>query len=234
MGATTRIQPASANVVLDWNNEFLAIAQQTSINWVSGPPEVARDIAIMGNAMSDAVNAATGGTISSYGYTGPMVAGADPGIAAAAAAYTALKSIYTDAAWLTPLTTQTGSSSVIPATTLANSVVLPELDSFLATSLGFNPTGCTASSSSLQCVSYNLGVSAGNAVAAKQSTDGAVAAIQQGLTRNGVLSSYPAGTYQPPSGRPEMLPNLGRRDANGYQPARNWQRPRPPLVDRPP
>ena len=206
VGAAASIQPASANAVLDWNNEFLTIAQQTSINWVNGPPEVARDIAIMGNAMSDAVNAATGGTLSSYAYTGPTVAGTDPGIAAAAAAYTALKSIYTDAAWQTPITTQTGLSSVIPATTLANRVVLPELDSFLATSLGFNPASCGASSSSSQCVSYNLGVAASNAVTAKQSTDGAVAAIQQGLTRNGVLSSYPAGTYQPPSGRPEMLP----------------------------
>ena len=69
VGVMAGIQPASANVVLDWNNEFLTIAQQTSLNWVSGPPEIAREIAIMGNAMSDAVNAATGGTLSSYAYT---------------------------------------------------------------------------------------------------------------------------------------------------------------------
>ena len=125
-----------------------------------------------------------------------------------------MKSVYTDAAWQTPVTTQTGQSNILPATTLANSVVLPELGSFLVTSLGFNPAGCTASPSSSQCVSYNLGVAAGNAVAAKQSTDGAVAASQQGLTRNGVVASYPAGTYQPPGGagpggRPEMLPTWG-------------------------
>ena len=214
VGVAASIQPASANVVLDWNNEFLTIAQQTSLNWVEGPPEIGREIAIMGNAMSDAVNAATGGTISSYAYSGPTVTGADPGIAAASAAYTALKSIYTDAAWQTPVTTQTGQSNVSPATTLASNVVLPELGSFLASSLGFDPAGCTASSSSSHCVSYNLGVAAGNAVAAKQSTDGAVAAIQQGLKRNGVLPSYPAGTYQPPggagpSGRPEMFPTWG-------------------------
>lgn len=208
------IQPALANVVLDWNNEFLTIVRQTSINWVDGPPEVAREMAIMGNAMSDAVNAATGGTIPSYAYLGPTVAGADPGVAAASAAYTALKSIYTDAAWQIPMTTQTGSAVVIPAATLANSVVLPELSSFLTTSLGFDPGSCAASSSSATCAGYNLGVAAGNAVAAKQSTDGAVAAIQKGLTRNGVLPSYPAGVYQPPGGagpggRPEMLPTWG-------------------------
>lgn len=205
-------RPVSANVVTDWNNEFLTITDQTSISWVTGPPEVARDMAILGNAMSDAVNAATGNTIASYAYTGPAVSGADANVAAAAAAYTALASIYNDAAWQTPLTTQTGPANVIPASTLA-STVMTELSSFLTTSLGFDPTGC-ASSSSANCVSYNLGVAAGNAVAAKQSTDGAVGAIQNGLNRNGVQSSYAPGTYQPPGGagpggRPEMLPQWG-------------------------
>ena len=74
------------NMVTDWNNEFLLITQQTSGNLVAGPPEVAREIAQIGAAMSDAVNAATGSTISSFAYTGGSMANADANVAAATAA----------------------------------------------------------------------------------------------------------------------------------------------------
>src|SRR3979411_170279 len=56
----------AGNMVMGWNNEFLLITQQTSGNLVAGPPDVAREIAQMGAAMSDAVNAATGGSDSSF------------------------------------------------------------------------------------------------------------------------------------------------------------------------
>ena len=54
------------NMVTDWNNEFLLITQQTSGSLVAGPPDVAREIAQVGAAMSDAVNASTGNTIASF------------------------------------------------------------------------------------------------------------------------------------------------------------------------
>jgi hypothetical protein len=96
-------QARAGNQVTDWNQEFLNITQQTSGNFVAGPPEVAREIAIIGNAMSDAVNAATGSTISSYAYKGGPVSGANASVAAAAAAYTALSGIFHNAAWQTAL-----------------------------------------------------------------------------------------------------------------------------------
>src|ERR1700761_7639767 len=91
------------NEVLDWNAEFLTLTQASSGNLVSGPPEVAREMAIIGNAMSDAVNAATGSTLPYYAYNSGVVSGANANIAAAAAAYTTLNSIFTDSAWQTPI-----------------------------------------------------------------------------------------------------------------------------------
>jgi hypothetical protein len=216
-------QPARAgNEVTDWNQEFLNITQQTSGNLVAGPPEVAREIAIIGNAMSDAVNAATGGTISSYAYTGGTVLGADANVAAATAAYTALSSIFNDAAWQTPISTVTGSTTLNSSNvSLATNVILPQLSTFLTSelkSLGLtSPGSCTNSLSSL-CLGYNLGIATANAVTKKQSSDGAVASIQNGLLSNkpttgpnlqpGTSGTTP-GVYVPPATRPEMFPTWG-------------------------
>ena len=78
--------------------------------------------------MSDAVNAATGGTISSYAYKGGPVSGADANAAAAAAVYTALSGIFHDAAWQTPISTVTGSTTLNSSNVnLANNIILPQL-----------------------------------------------------------------------------------------------------------
>jgi hypothetical protein len=52
------------------------------------PPVAARDIAMVGIAMFDAVNAATGLNYQPYSYSGGPVAGASPDAAAYAAGYT--------------------------------------------------------------------------------------------------------------------------------------------------
>jgi hypothetical protein len=223
------------NTVLDWNNEFLLITQQTSGNLVAGPPEVAREIAQMGEAMSDAVNAATGSTIASCDYTGGSVANADPNVAAATAAYTALYNIFTDPVWSTPinaLTTNAALASNTSNTALASNVILPELQNFLASDLGTlgltDPSGCGSSTSAL-CNGYNLGVAAANAVnnatASSPSgagtnpvASGAVASIENGLNNNqpttgpdlqpGTPGVTP-GVYVPPASRPEMFPTWG-------------------------
>ncbi|MEA2745550.1 MAG: Vanadium chloroperoxidase N-terminal domain, partial [Acetobacteraceae bacterium] len=161
-------QPARAdNQVIGWNQEFLNLTQQTSGNLVAGPPEVAREIAIIGNAMSDAVTAATGGN-SFYAYAGGVVAGADANVAAAAAAYTALSSIYNNAAWQSPISTITGNLTPnVSNVNLVNNVVLPQLNTFLTAdlaSLGLtSPGSCSGSGTSL-CLGFNLGVAAANAV----------------------------------------------------------------------
>jgi hypothetical protein len=217
------IPPAEAgNQVTDWNQEFLNITQQTSGNLVAGPPEVAREIAIIGNAMADAINAATGGTNSFYAYTGGAVAGADANVAVAAAAYTALSGIYSTAAWQTPISTVTGSTTANSSNVkLANNVILPQLGNFLTAELGTlglaDPSSCTGGGTSL-CLGYNLGVAAAKAVTAKQSTDGAVAAIQNGLLTNKPVTGpnlqpgtpgVTPGVYVPPAARPEMFPTWG-------------------------
>jgi hypothetical protein len=219
------------NTVLDWNNEFLLITQQTSGNLVAGPPEVAREMAQVGEAMSDAVNAATGSTIAAFAYTGGSAANADANVAAATAAYTALSSIFNDPAWQTPISTVTGSSTANTSNTaLANNIVIPELQSFLTSqlsSLGLSsPGSCTTSTSSL-CNGYNLGIAAATAVNAAASTSpvasGAVAAIQNGLTPQAPAGSgTTSGVYVPPSasgGRAEMFPGWGGVTPTGITPA---------------
>ena len=206
-------RPAAANEVTDWNNELLLVFQQTSGNLVMGPPEVARDIAIAGNAMMDAVNAATGSTLPYTAYSGGAVAGANSSVAAASAAYTALYGIFTNAAWQTPISQVTGVGSDNSNVVLANSLVLPELKSFLddqLSALGLpNPAGCSGSSSSL-CAGYTLGVAAGNAITAARAQDGAVQAIQKGLlTYTPPGSGTTPGVYVPPATRPAMYPTWG-------------------------
>jgi hypothetical protein len=51
---------ARANVVVDVNNALLSIIKNISASLVDGPPEVAREIALINGAMFDAVNAASG------------------------------------------------------------------------------------------------------------------------------------------------------------------------------
>ena len=69
---------AHAGAVMLWNDTLLSIAQQTSGLLTNGPPEIAREIAMVDTAMYDAVNAATGQTYKPYAYApGPMNASAD-------------------------------------------------------------------------------------------------------------------------------------------------------------
>jgi hypothetical protein len=212
------------NTVTDWNNEFLLITQQTSGNLVSGPPEVGREIAQMGEAMSDAVNAATGSTIASFAYTGDPVLNANPNIAAATAAYTALISIFTDPAWQTPISTVTGSATINKSNvSLANNIIIPELRSFLSaqlTSLGLTSPGACATTISINCAGYNLGIAAATAVdhapATSPVASGAVASIQNGLkTQAPPGSGTVPGVYVPPTTRPEMFPTWGSVTPSG-------------------
>jgi hypothetical protein len=212
---------AQANEVTDWNNEFLLITQQTSGNLVAGPPDVAREIAQVGAAMSDAVNAATGSTISSFGYTGGSVANANASVAAATAAYTALYNIFTDPVWSTPigsLTTNPALAGNTSNTALATNVIIPELNNFLSSELsglGLSSPGTTcASSSSMLCNGYNLGVTVATAVnntsTFSPTGSGAVAAIVTGLNANVPAGSgVTPGVYVSPTARPEMFPTWG-------------------------
>ncbi len=188
---------AQASAVLTWNNELLSVVRQTSALLVNGPPEVAREIAIVGTAMSDAVNAANGSPYASYAYTGGSVAGASAEAAALSAGYTAMKSIFSNPVW-----TGTGGNA-----TLINTVILPEIDATYNTALAALGSGAAVTTG------LNLGVAAGNAIIAKRADDGAIAAIINGLTPQAPPGSGTVpGVYVPPSasgGRPEMYPTWG-------------------------
>jgi len=83
-----------ANAVIDVNNTLLNIIQNTSAALVDGPPEVAREIALIDGAMFDAVNAASGSPYPPIAYNGGSVSGADPNAAALQAALTVMNSLY--------------------------------------------------------------------------------------------------------------------------------------------
>ena len=85
---------AQTNVVVDVNNALLSIIINTSASLVDGPPEVAREIALINGAMFDAVNAASGCPYQSVAYRGQCVSGADPNAAALQAALTVMNSLY--------------------------------------------------------------------------------------------------------------------------------------------
>jgi hypothetical protein len=75
-GACVLPAASRADAILTWNNELLNVIRQTSGLLVNGPPEVAREMAIVPTAMFDAVNAASGLPYKPYAYTGPAVSGA--------------------------------------------------------------------------------------------------------------------------------------------------------------
>lgn len=189
---------ARADAVTTWNNELLSVIRQTSALLVDGPPEVARQIAVVGTAMSDAVNAASGSPFASYAYGGGSVSGASAEAAALAAGYTAMTGIFSQSIWQNP----SGSNP-----TLISNVILPEIATTYNTALA------ALGSSAAVTAGVALGTAAGNAIIAARSADGSSAAMLNGL--NNYMppgSGTVPGVYIPPSangGRVAMYPTWG-------------------------
>src|SRR6201987_5286716 len=83
-----------ANAVIDVDNALLSIIQNTSAALVDGPPQVAREIALIDGAMFDAVNAASSSPYPPIAYQGGPLSGADPDAAALQAALTVMNGLY--------------------------------------------------------------------------------------------------------------------------------------------
>jgi PEP-CTERM motif len=216
------LQAARAdNMVTDWNNEFLLITQQTSGSLVAGPPDVAREIAQVGAAMSDAVNAATGSTIASFAYTSGPVSNANASVAAAAAAYTALNNIFTDQVWTNSITSLSGGATTATSNVGLGTLVTGELNTFLTSELSalctVDSTGCSGTSTYTN--GLNAGVAAATAVNGSATFSptgsGAVASIINGLTPQSPAGSGTPGVYVPPATRPEMFPTWGTTGPTG-------------------
>lgn len=187
------------NAVQFWNQTLLTVTQQTSALLTAGPPDVALQMAIMDNAMYDAVNAATGGGYKPYAYTGGAVSGVSAEAAALSAGYTALSGYFGRSEWA-------GSTNAATNTRI-NDVILPEL---LA---AYNARKALLAPSQAVTDGLTLGIAAGNAMLDARATDGSGAAIVDGLLNNvPVGSGITPGVYVPPSasgGRPEMYPLWG-------------------------
>jgi hypothetical protein len=195
-GGTSR--DARADAVTLWNTEMLSLIRQTSGLLVNGPPEVAREIAILTTSMFDAVNAASGSPFVPYAYTGGPVSGASAEAAALAAGYTALTSIFSNPIWGTP---GGGNAALI------SGVILPQINNTYNTALTALGGGAAVTAG------VNLGIAAGNAVTAARAADGSSTAILMGLTPQYAPGSGTVpGVYVPPSatgGRPAMFPQWG-------------------------
>lgn len=190
--------PSHADAILMWNNALLDAIRQTSPLLVDGPPEVAREIAMVDTAMFDAVNAATGMQYHPYAYTGSAVAGASADAAALSAGYQVLTSIFSSPLWQMP--PPAGNATVVNG-------ILSNINTAYSTALAGLGGGSAVTAG------VALGQTAAAAMIAKRAGDGSAPAIVNGLTPQAPPGSGTVpGVYIPPSasgGRPEMFPQWG-------------------------
>jgi hypothetical protein len=203
---------ARANVVVDVNNALLIIIQNTSASLIDGPPEVAREIAMVEGAMFDAVNAASGSPNAPIAYSGGAVSGASADAAALQAALTVMNNLYVPSSLYQQYEGVTGATYypsipgyknvlVGPTVTQMNAVAAQISNiNFELAALGTSPS-VTAGTS--------LGTAAGNAMLAVSTSDGGYAASLQTLTPYVPPNEGNAGVYVPPSNRPAMTPAWG-------------------------
>jgi hypothetical protein len=112
--ALTPRGPAYADAVIDVDQQLLSAIRLSA----APPPAAARDIAMVGIAMYDAVDATTGLTYKPYAYPGPAVAGASPDAAAYSAGYRMLASLFPSMA----ASFQTDENTAIAALSLSPAV----------------------------------------------------------------------------------------------------------------
>lgn len=192
------------NAILTWNQELLAVTQQTSGFLLAGPPDVAMQMAIVDNAMYDAVNVTSGNQYQAFAYSAPAAIGASSTAAALTAGYQALFGVYSASAWTSSATNNrasaiTGAGGVLDQITATYSTAMAALGSSQAVTDG-----------------VAAGTAAANATLARLNGTGpgsATYAMINGLTpQSAPGSGSTPGVYVPPSatgGRPEMYPLWG-------------------------
>jgi hypothetical protein len=193
---------AQSNPVIFWNDQLISVIQQTSALMVAGPPEVAREMAIVDDAMYDAANAVSGTSYAPVAYSGAGDPTASMNAAVLSAGYTAMRGIFANNVW-----SGSGGSAAI------QSAMLSKIDNAYSSAL-------SSLSISLSDSGIALGQSAGNANLAKAgytigdnsagATDGSYSAIINGLnTYTPTGSGSVPGVYVPPASRPAMYPTWG-------------------------
>jgi hypothetical protein len=181
---------ARADAVMLWNNTLLSIIPQTSGLLTSGPPEVAREIAMVDTAMYDAVNAVTGEKYKPYAFAAGPIPDASADAAALQAGFTVMLSIFSNPVWGAPV-----SAEIVPQILQAYIKGLLELNAGVDTAKGIA-----------------VGAAAGNAMVTLRANDGSTAAILNDLPPNPPFNPPGSGTvpgvYIPPT-RPAMFPTWG-------------------------
>jgi hypothetical protein len=214
------VSPGSvrANVVIDVNNALLNIIQNTSGALVDGPPEVAREIALIDGAMFDAVNAASGSPFMPIAYQGGRVFGASADAAALQAALTVMNSLYGPSSLYQQWESVTGATYYLsipcvpqPNCSYTNTMVGPSVAQMndVKAQIGMiNAELAALGTTASVTAGISLGTAVGNAMLAVSANDGGQAASLQTLTPF-VPTNGNAGVYVPPSGRPAMTPTWG-------------------------
>jgi len=212
---------ARADVITDVDDALLNIIQNTSASLIDGPPEVAREIAMVDGAMFDAVNTASGSPYASLAYTGGAVSGASSEAAALEAAVTVMNSLYGSGSLYQQYAGQTGASYYGPggpdpdpaaAAAYATDLIGPSTKQMTDVALQISDisnelTGLGNGSAITSGTA--LGGAAGDAMIAARANDGSAAANLQTLTPYVPANEGQPGVYVPPAGRPAMTPTWG-------------------------
>jgi hypothetical protein len=204
--------PARANVIVDVNNALLNIIQNTSASLVDGPPEVAREIALVEGAMFDAVNAASGGQYVPIAYRGGVVSGASADAAALQAALTVMNNLYGSGSLYQQYEGVKGATYYPSIPGYANTLVGPtvaEMNNVAAQIGGINAELAALGTGASITAGISLGTAVGNAMLAASTNDGAYAANLQTLIPYVPPNEGTAGVYVPPGNRPAMTPTWG-------------------------
>jgi hypothetical protein len=201
-----------ANAVTDVNNALLNIIQNTSAALVDGPPEAAREIALIDGAMFDAVNAASASPYPPIAYNGGRVPGANSNAAALEAALTVMNSLYGPSSLYQQYEGVTGATYYGPTSAYKNVLVGPtmvQMKEVGAQISVINAELAALGTSPSVAAGILLGTAAGNAMLALSDNDGGYAASLRTLTPYVPPNEGDAGVYVPPSSRPAMTPTWG-------------------------
>ncbi len=236
---------SASNCVTMWNADLVDFTVQSSAPWVNGPPEVANQIAIVGSAMYDAVNAATGGLYQPTRYNVGAATTASATAAALAAGYGTLMGIF--APVIDPTTNQAVAGNPLAGLgTLTNSDTFGGLLATLPAPAG-KPSASLSIVAKIQSdyqaalrqldttdTSVQAGLALGSAQALATLTarlsDQSVVAIKDGLNMNAPANQGTAGVYTPPATRPEMYPLWGTVTPWSVSSSTQYAPPPPPAI----
>ena len=211
VGLLAFAQAGRADVIADVNQQVLNIIQNTSGALIDGPPNVAREIAMVNGAMYDAVNAASGGTGSSGSlyYHGGPVANASAQAAALSAAVTVMNSLYGAGSLYAQYAGVTGAAFYGAGSPYAGTSIGPTNIQYAAVLQDIQniQTQLNSLANSTQVTNgTTVGAAAGNAMIAGRANDKGAQAMTSTLNYVAPVGPQAPGVYIPPTSRPALEP----------------------------